>query len=312
MTLETFLKKFRELRNNCPRLFSATRDSENCLYTEDLAYSKNCYYVFAGGWAEDSYYGELLVGAKNCVDCLKIEQCELCYECVDCVSCYNGNFLVNCMNTHDSQYSFWLRDCGYCFLSNNQSHKKFLFKNKQCTKEEYFALVNDYKKKHSTKELYAEFLALLKTTPRINLYIVNSENCLGNYISYSKNVYYGFDVVKGQDYLYSIESGYGRDCCDIYVTGEGELMYECVDVSKGCYNCSFCVSCVTCVNCEFCLIGYNLSDCFGCCYLKDKRYYILNTPYAPEEYKKEIAALKKSLREAGMYDFGLMTKALLR
>lgn len=305
MNIEEFLKKFQELRDKSPHLFSTSLDNENCTYTWAIAYSKNCYYVFTGGWVEDSYYSEFLVKCKNCVDCLKVEGCELCYECTECYQCYNSDFLLNCNATRDSQYCYGLRDCSNCFLSSNQRHKSYLFKNRQCNKAEYEELVSDYKKTHTPAQIYGEWMQVVATAIRINLNLLNSENCLGDHISNSKNVYYSFDIVRGEDYIYCEEAGYGRDSCDVYVSGEGELLYECVGVAKKSYNCSFCIGCITCVNCEFCETCYNLNDCFGCFYLKGKRNYILNKPYTEENYKQEVADLKKKLIYAGKYHLGL-------
>lgn len=298
MNLETFLKKFRTLRDASPHLFSSSMQNENCLYTDAIAYSKNCYYLFTGGWAEDCYYGEFLVKCKDCVDSLKVEGCELCYECVDCSQCSRSAFLLNCNTTHDSEYCFSLRDCHDCFLSSNQHHKSYLFKNRQYGKEQYLDLVSAHKKAHSARELYVGWRALCDSAIRINLTLLSSENCIGNNISNSKDCYHSFDIVNGEGYLYSEEAGYGRDSCDVCISGEGELQYECIDVVSGSYNCSFCISAVTCVNCELCSGVYNLTDCFGCFYLKGKRFYILNEAYTPEEYARTKGALRSALIEA--------------
>ncbi len=308
MQADEFVKKFRALNASSPRVFSTTRDSENCLYTEALAYSKNCYYVVLGGWAEDCYCGDFVLKCRDCVDFLKIEGCELCYECVDCYQCYNGDFLLNCNAVRDSQYCFGLKDCTNSFLSSNQHHKSFLFKNEQCIPEEFHARVAEYKKSHSPEELYREFLTRSRDAIRISTNIINSEDCVGDYITDSKSAYWCFDVARGRDYFYSQESGYGHDSCDVLFTGEGELLYECIDVTKKSYNCSFCISCTTCVNFEFCVTCYDSSDCFGCVYIKGGRYMILNTKYGAEAYHQEVTALKKALLNAGVYNLGLLVQ----
>ena len=305
MTIETFLKQFYALRNKSPHLFSTSLENENSLYTEALAYSKNCYCVFTGGWAQDCYYSEFLIKDKDCVDCLKIEQSELCYECTDCYQCYNGDFLRNCNSTRDSRYCFGLKNCANCFLSSNQRHTSYVFKNKRYSKEKYETLVEAYCKARSPEQVYCEFIDMARAAVRINLEIINSENCLGNNISNSKNVYYGFDIVNGEDYFYAEEAGFGRDCCDIYVAGEGELFYECVGVVKKSYNCSMCINCVTCVNCELCQTCYNLNDCFGCFYMQGKKFHILNQPYSAEEFKKERNALRKGLIQSRQFNLDM-------
>jgi hypothetical protein len=305
MEIEYFLKTLKGLQNTSPRLFSTSRDNENSLYTDGLAYSKNAYYIFTGGWIQDCYYGEFLVKCQDCVDCLKIEQSILCYECVDCIKCYNSNFLLKCSSVQDSEFCIGLRDCSSCFLSTNLEHASFFFQNTKYAKEEYEELVAAYKKEMSANQLYKEWLELCIKTPRLNLNLTQCDNCIGNNISFSRNVYMGFDLINAEDFLYSDEGGYGKDCCDTFVT-TGELNYECVEVTKNSYNCNFCASLTTCANCEFCTQCWNCSDCFGCANLKDKKFHILNRAYTEAEYKPAVASLKMALRNAEKYSFELM------
>ncbi|KKQ71287.1 MAG: hypothetical protein UT33_C0010G0011 [Candidatus Peregrinibacteria bacterium GW2011_GWC2_39_14] len=305
MQIDYFLKTFKGLRDNSPHVSSASADNENCLYTYSLAYSKNAYCIFLGGWVQDCYYGEFLVKCQDCVDCVKIEQSTLCYECVECGQCYSSNYLLKCNSTQDSEYCINLRNCTHCFLSGNIHHASYVFKNKKYSKKRYEELVDAYKKEKTIQRLYDEWLDLCEKTPRINLLMTQCENCLGDNISFSKDVYAGFDLVKAENFLYSEEGGYGKDCCDTLIATD-ELHYECFGVTKNSYNCNFCVELTTCVNCEFCYSCYDCSDCFGCVYLKGKKFYILDKPYTEEDYKNEVELLKKNLKTAGFYSFDLM------
>lgn len=306
MHLQEFLTKFAELKSDFPRLFSSSRDNENSLYTDALAYSKNAYYVFLGGWAEDCYYGEYIIKCKDCVDFMKINESELCYECTNCHQCYNSNFLLDCDNTRDSEYCYGLQSCANCFLSSNLRHKSFVFKNNQFQDEKSYnnAIIN-YKKETSLEQQYNDFLDLLNSSIRINLKLTKTENCIGNDITNSKDIYEGYDLVNAENYIYCDEGGYGRDCCDCSIV-TGELNYECFGVTKDSYNNNFSSALTTCVDCEFCMTGFNLKNCFGCCYLKGKQYYILNKPYTKEEYEKETEELKKEMKEAKLYNFGVI------
>lgn len=305
MQTDQFIRTFEGLKNHSPHLFSTSRDNENSLYTEGIAYSKNAYYLFYGGWVQDCYYGEFLIKCQDCVDCFKIEQSSLCYECTECIQCYNSNYLLKCTSVQDSEYCIGLRNCSHCFLSGNFQHASYRFKNKQYSKNEYEQLVSAYKEEKSDQQLYDEWQELCRATPRISLAMIQCENCLGNDLSFSKNVYTGFDLVNAEDFLYSEEGGFGKDCCDTFLA-TGELHYECYGVTKNSYNCNFCVGLTTCVNCEFCTRCYDCSDCFGCVYLKGKKFYILNKPYSAEDYKRETKSLKSALKTAKLYGFNLM------
>lgn len=305
MHAQDFITKFKELNRNFPRISSSSRDNENSEYTDALAYSKNAYYVFLGGWAEDCYYGEYIIKCKDCVDSTKITESELCYECADCHQCYNSNFLFNCENTRDSEYCFGLQSCENCFLSSNQRHKSFVFQNKQYNKKTFEELVKNYKLNSSIEKQYEDFLNLLATSVRVNVKLVHTEDCLGSDITNSKDVYEGFDLVNAENFMYCDEGGYGRDYCDGSIV-TGELNYECYGVTKDSYNNNFSTGLTTCVDCEFCMTGFNLKNCFGCCYLKGKQYYILNEPYSKEEYEKEIKELKGELKEKKLYNTDLL------
>ena len=60
-----------------------------------------------------------------------------------------------------------------------------------------------------------------------------------------------------------------------------------------------------CSDSEFCAYSKNLKNCFGCVYMENKKYYILNKPFSPEEYEKKVAEIKKELMEAGMMNMGI-------
>lgn len=305
MNLKFFIDKFRDLKLKSPRLFSSSRDNENCYYTDSIAYSKNCFYSFIGGWAEDCYYVYFVLKSKDCVDCTKIDQCELCYECIDCFQSYNLNFSQNCRMSRDSEYCYGLVDCHHCFLSSNLRHASYVFQNKKFSKSEYEEKLEVYKKFHTQEQLYNEFLFFLGSPIRINIQQINCEDCIGSELTNCKNVYHGFDLAMAEDFLYSEEGGYGKDCCDTFIT-TGELNYECYGVTKNSYNCNFCIDLTTCVDCEFCITGFNLHNCFGCCYLKDKKFYILNEPHSSEDYKKTVFDLKKQLLNVNLYGPALL------
>jgi hypothetical protein len=60
-----------------------------------------------------------------------------------------------------------------------------------------------------------------------------------------------------------------------------------------------------CSESEFCAYSKNLKNCFGCVYLANKEYHILNKPYSPEEYAVKVAQIKQELMESGLYNMSL-------
>lgn len=140
-----------------------------------------------------------------------------------------------------------------------------------------------------------EFRQLLKTSPRYNLRVhansINSDYVDGG--SFNKNVYYCFESGSCVDTLYSVWARDSRDMGDCAYCYESELCYECVDCLQ-CYDCNFLQDCELCSSCSY---GYNLkncTNCFGCVNLRNKEYYIFNTSCSKNDYKNQVAALKKT------------------
>ena len=71
------------------------------------------------------------------------------------------------------------------------------------------------------------------------------------------------------------------------------------------YNCNFLIHTDYCSDSEFCAYSKNLKNCFGCVYLENKQYYILNKKYSPEEYKKRVEEIKKELQNKNLYNMKL-------
>lgn len=142
-----------------------------------------------------------------------------------------------------------------------------------------------------TRPFFQQFAELQNKVPRLNIFTNKSENC--DYTCHSfgnKNCYLSFRIKNCEDVYYTLQGISSKDCLDCFTINESELCYECTDCDK-CYNCKF-LSCAK--NCHDCIMGYDLigcNDCFGCCGLRNKQYYILNNPKSQAEYKDFIKDL---------------------
>ncbi|MDA2922224.1 hypothetical protein MYX07_03075 [Patescibacteria group bacterium AH-259-L07] len=120
--------------------------------------------------------------------------------------------------------------------------------------------------------------------------MVNSEytNCAGEL----KNCYLVYGSMRDEDCAYSHYLNYSRHCFDNLYCIKGENCYDCLDI-ENCYGLQYSQSCVGCRDSTFLFDCRNCSDCIGCVGLRNKKYYILNKPYAKEEYfeKKDKLAL---------------------
>ena len=125
-----------------------------------------------------------------------------------------------------------------------------------------------------------------------------TENSVGDNLVQAKNAYQCFDAYDLEDCNYCVETNSLKNCTDMTVCFKTEESYQCIHC-PGCFNCNFCYHCDYCSDSEFCAYSINLKNCFGCVYLKDKQYHILNKPYEPEAYKNEVLRIKQELTDQG-------------
>ena len=85
---------------------------------------------------------------------------------------------------------------------------------------------------------------------------------------------------------------------------EAENCYSCVQAPLN-YDCNFLMHTDLCSESEFCAYSKNLKNCFGCVYLNNKQFYILNQEYSEEEYFSKIAEIKKELQNDDLYNLSL-------
>jgi len=199
-----FNENYLELLSKTPHRSFKQIKVENCEYADYIEGGKNCYYVFDAGEVEDVYYSDWIAFSKNCCDCSHSLMMELSYECIDCQECYNSNFLLDCSNMTDCNFCFSCKSCKNCFLCSGIKQKKYCIFNKEHSENDYYEKIAHLKKEGISKliDLLNEFNL---NVPRINMHLVNCENCSGDFITDSKNVYHSFGIFKEQDSGYVIE-----------------------------------------------------------------------------------------------------------
>lgn len=136
---------------------------------------------------------------------------------------------------------------------------------------------------------FEQFGSLLNSVPKINLLVLgdneNSEYTHDNYRL--KNCYLVFDGEQGYDCLYGETFVLIKSCIDFYQLNNCEFCYETVRC-EGCYNLQFSSFCNNCSDSYFLQDCIGCRNCFGCCNLKQKQYYVLNEPYSKGEYYKKL------------------------
>jgi len=286
-----FFEQNHELRKKVPRVATIGRENINSSYINIGAQNKNCYFLIESSTNEDCAYGYwLLDHCKECFDCAFLRKTEIAYEtqsswesfslafCKDCRTCTESRFLLDCSNVANSLA---------CVNLRNKAHHLF---NQPYTKEDFDKEIakldlGSYKNLSALKQTYGEFI--LKY-PRRFAYIVKSVNCSGDYIVGSNNCRNSFVVEDGDNVRYGVRIMYNvKDVMDADTIGIGaELCYESINTAIGVYNMKFCTRCWTGKDSQYCDNCDNISSCFGCIGLRQKKYCILNQQYSKGEYEK--------------------------
>src|SRR3989338_10771224 len=138
-----------------------------------------------------------------------------------------------------------------------------------------------------------QFEQLRLSAPRVAFNTVQNENSpYCQYTEKSKNCYMTFASYESEDCVYNHRVFYCTDCVDCALCYKSTLCYECVDCINS-YNCNYCVYCEQAVDSDFCYYSIGVQNCFGCVGLRQARYHIFNKKYDQENYKIEVARLRK-------------------
>jgi hypothetical protein len=298
-----FVADFQRLLIQKPRFNVKQVGAENCDYADAAVKSKNCYYCFGVFYCEDVYYSRY---SRKCISSSGLTfcaNCEWCAECIDCAGCYMCDYCQDCGNCRDSRFCKDCFGCSDCFGCAGLYQKKYCMFNEQLSREEYDKRLAAVELKSAAHRaaIHQRVNEVRKHVPNLGIHQFSCEDCIGNHLTECKGCYRCHDSFSNEDCLYCIETNGNKSCCDLTICFENELCYQCAQCPQG-YNLNYCFQCDSSSNSEFCAWSRNLKDCFGCVYLENKQYHILNKPFAPEEYAREVARIKKELLAAVQYN----------
>lgn len=294
-----FFKELLKLYETMPKAAMFNLVNQNSPYGNYTDRCKNCYLLSNAFQNEDCYYGRDFHFNKNCVDCDHCHYNELLYESLDCRHCYNSSFLQDCENCTDCDFCFDCRGCRNCFGCAGLRQKEYCLFNEPLTKEQYFTEVKKWKAKNHS-EIWEALEKVKEKVPHLYSHQINTENCFGDYIKNSKNVFYSYGVEESQDIFHSFEVFKSADCCDMSFGEYAELNYECFSAFKM-KNSNFCTVCWESSELEYCAYVFRSHHCFGCVFLNHKEFNILNKPYEKEAWHKKVAEIKDQLKADRSY-----------
>ncbi len=298
-----FFEQFGELQRSVPHCALMNVQTENSEYCNETDSVKDSYMAICTFYGERLFHTYWTAWSNDCFDCSYILKNDQCYDCQDlqdsygCRSVYLGSKMV------DSMFCIGSSDCVNCFMCVNLHHKSYYIRNKQYTKEEYFLELAKYdvSSHQSTERLKQELLKFSLSFPRRYAAMRNAENCVGDYVWSSKDIYRGFDVFEVEHGRYVYDSGGGKDFMDSTHAGiESELMYESHSVGKV-YNTYFANFVQSTIDCEYVESCIGVQNIFGGVGLKKKQYCIFNMEYTKDEYEELRLKIIAHMQKTGEY-----------
>lgn len=216
----SFMEQLKDLQRVVPRLALMNKAPENSEYCNYAGFNKNCYLAGFGSWYnEDCLYGMYFDHSKDAVDCSLLKHGELCYECVFFMNLYNCMECIDSSDCSDCAFSFNMRGCRNCILCSNLRNKEYYIDNEPVTHEE-FAAVRESLRSYAMYESFLQrFHALRKSAIHPASYMINCENCTGDYLRNCKRVIHGNDATDTEDSKYVLFVEYARDVQDCTMTG---------------------------------------------------------------------------------------------
>ncbi|EKE29822.1 MAG: hypothetical protein ACD_2C00091G0008 [uncultured bacterium (gcode 4)] len=295
-----FFEQFEELGLRTPKMSLVLLNVENSDYNNQSWKLKDSYLLVNSNRSERSFYWKWVNDSTDSTDCMKIYNCQNCYECINCYGCFKLTHSMNCHSCSNSHYLSNCTDCKDCFWCSWMDHAEYSIFNIAYSKEEYMEKIMDLSriKKEKLNEFIADHYAKF---PKISLYIENSENSLWDYITGCKNSNQAYDIKNCIDVKYSSDIVNSQDVYDIDYFGfwlnnsydsvtvwmhSSKILFS-ADIWDNSLNANYCIEC------------FSIKDCFGCIWLRNSQYCILNKQYSKEDYGLLVPKIIEHMRETG-------------
>ncbi len=302
----SFFEQFSALQKPIPRAATVTMGNENSEFTTGTGYCKNCYLINSSEYCERCYYGKLIQSSKDIIDSSYIYDSEMLYECFNCEKCFGCYYSTNSKNCRDCYFVKNCTGCSNCFMCTNLVNKEYHFKNQPLSKEDYKKKLIESKLSDISmvRKVQDYFHNYASTFPIKYAEILNSENCIGDFIINSKNCIECYDVSDSENCKYvqlGVEVKNMMDCSNMYIRPEWCLeTLGTIEVSNALY-CLYVFHSRNLLYCEHC---FSCQDCFGCVGLRNQKFCIGNKPYSVSEYEtivEKIIGHMKTTREWGEF-----------
>ncbi|MFA7685791.1 MAG: hypothetical protein WCX95_03240 [Candidatus Gracilibacteria bacterium] len=305
-----FFEQFKDLQLKVPRWARQHLNCENAEFTNNCANVKNSYLDFSCNDCDEIYYCMKVYGSNNCLDSMWLYDSQYCCECVQSHNCYNVHYSQLSEDCRDSYFLFDCSSCHDCILCAGIKNGQYMILNQKYSKENY-----EKQKDVFLKTLYADKKQLVVLLDQLkqkvvhkNVHNLSVENCTGDFVSNSKGVTNGFNIINCEDCVDAYNSSKLKNCYGAYCSDVGELCIDC-DTNYDLYECTFCTYVVSCKNSHYCDQCFYIKNCFGCVGLKHREYMIFNKQYTKEEYDSLVPKIIEHMEKVG--EWGLPFTATL-
>lgn len=299
----SFFKQFDELKRRVPKIALMNDNaitSENCEYTYDILYCKDCYMTVEAISSKLTHYSMCVHRCENMTDCTVVYDSSNCIECTDSYNLYKCKYVQN-SRACDNMIRWWdCISCSHCIGCVGLRNQKYHIFNKQYTKEEYEKYHDQLTAKLHTgdttvSEVWDKFLA---KQPRVHANLVRSEQSSGSNLLSSSQVVLSYDLSTCTKSKYLCNVLDSNNCYDIDVSTNIEYCLDSVTPDL-CRNTCFSVFCSYSHQMFYSEMCHRCKNCFWCVWLKDKEYCIFNKQYTKEGYEKNVAKLIEAMSAAG-------------
>lgn len=301
----SFFEQWWELKKKVPMPGKAiSQTMENSDYSDNCSNLKNCYLCFNTGDSEDCLYSVDLWNSTHCIDCLSIFNCHNSYELLVWFNCHKAFYSFDVKNCDDISFVYHSNGCSHCYGCFGLENKKYHIFNEDMSEEVYFKKLKELKSipLNKQKALFTDFLKssgyVKKTLENISCENVSDSSRIYN----SKNISHGFNIQNSENIRY------GRNLLNSQTVMDTEQWwdrlsksYESHQVGEVVNNTLFSVCCWDNIDnvlySAYC-VG-NVSHCFGCIWLRNASYCILNKQYTKEEYESLVPKIIQKMMQEG-------------
>ncbi len=288
----SFLEQFKNLNEKVPRIAMMSVDSENSNYTNQSYENKNCYMCFAIADCKDMYYSECATHNTDCIDVGYTQHSQVSYNTVDSENLWFCFHMNECIWCNNCKYCDDCISCSNCFGCVGLRNKSYCIFNKQYTKQEYEKIIKTYDHNQEPEE----YKKLKQTLPKLTIKNIWCSNVTWNNLRNCNNCKYCFDCHELENCSYNSWIFSSNNCFDCYGMWASEFVYEWISVErikKSIVNIIVSDS----HNMLYSDLCFYSSDCFGCVWVRNKKYCILNKQYTKEEYETLVPKIIEKMIE---------------